>query len=104
MCVVNRYGESRFIVLSHQPEPICCGFIPRISIDLAVNDDLVSSAPEVSRVGDASQPVIGGDFGYPPIERPHASFEPTKMQRFLDGEHRAVRELVKEIVTQPEFR
>ncbi len=66
--------------------------------------DTVARAAEGPRVGDAGQLALSSDFSYPPIERTGASFEPAAMQRFLDGEHRAVRELVKEVITQPEFR
>src|SRR5260221_5600178 len=66
--------------------------------------DTVARAAEGPRVGDAGQLALSSDFSYPPIERTGASFEPAAMQRFLDGEHRAVRELVKEDITQPEFR
>jgi acyl-CoA oxidase len=69
-----------------------------------MNDALAKSAAELNRVGDGSQPAVSSDLSYPPIERPRASFEPVAMQHFLDGEHRPVRELVKQIVTQPEFR
>ena len=68
-----------------------------------MNDALAKSAAELTR-GDGSQPTVSSEFSYPPIERPRASFEPVAMQRFLDGEHRPVRELVKQIVTQPEFK
>jgi acyl-CoA oxidase len=69
-----------------------------------MKDTLARAAADVTRVDDAGQPAVSSDFSYPPIEQPRASFEPAAMQRFLDGEHRAVRELVKEIITQPEFR
>ena len=69
-----------------------------------MKDTLARAAADVTRVDDAGRPAVSSDFSYPPIEQPRASFEPAAMQRFLDGEHRAVRELVKEIITQPEFR
>ncbi len=69
-----------------------------------MNDALAKSAAELTRVSDGSHPAVRSDLGYAPIERPHATFEPIAMQRLLDGEHRAVRELVKEIIIQPEFR
>ena len=63
-----------------------------------MNDALAKSAAERTRVGDRTQPAVSSDLSFPPIERPRASFEPVAMQHFLDGEHRPVRELVKQIV------
>jgi acyl-CoA oxidase len=69
-----------------------------------MKDILARSAAEVTQTGDVGQPPVNRHISYPPIERPRTGFEPAAMQRFLDGEHRAVRELVKQIITQPEFR
>jgi acyl-CoA oxidase len=44
------------------------------------------------------------EYKYPPIESERPSFEAAALQRVLDGEHRDIRELIKQIVTQPEFR
>src|SRR5277367_3641801 len=41
---------------------------------------------------------------YPPIERIPATFDPTVLQRLLDGEHAETRSFVKELVTQPDFQ
>ncbi len=64
---------------------------------------LESPAVETAAAG-WPRPATGPlDRGYPPIEKKLSSFEPVAMQRILDGEHRGVRELVKQIITQPEF-
>lgn len=42
--------------------------------------------------------------GYPAIERRPASFDAKAMQRLLDGEYAEIRTLVKQLITQPEFR
>jgi acyl-CoA oxidase len=44
------------------------------------------------------------DRSYPPIERPSTGFEPATLQAFLDGEFVETRNLVKSIITRPEFR
>jgi acyl-CoA oxidase len=41
---------------------------------------------------------------YPPIERKAATFDPKVLQLLLDGAHAEVRNSVKQIITQPEFR
>ena len=44
------------------------------------------------------------DRSYPPIERPFTGFAPTTLQAYLDGEFVETRDLVKSIITRPEFR
>ena len=44
------------------------------------------------------------DRSYPPIERPVAGFEPATLQAYLDGDFVETRNLVKSILTRPEFR
>lgn len=44
------------------------------------------------------------DRSYPPIERHFAGFDPGTLQAYLDGEFVETRNLVKRIITQPEFR
>jgi acyl-CoA oxidase len=44
------------------------------------------------------------DRSYPPIERPFTGFEPATLQAYLDGEFAETRNLVKGIITRPEFR
>lgn len=44
------------------------------------------------------------DRSYPPIERPFTGFEPAALQAYLDGEFVETRNLVKSIITRPEFR
>ena len=44
------------------------------------------------------------DRSYPPIERPFTGFEPAALQAYLDGELVETHNLVKSIVTRPEFR
>jgi acyl-CoA oxidase len=44
------------------------------------------------------------DRSYPPIERPFTGFDPATLQAYLDGEFLETRNLVKRIITQPEFR
>jgi len=41
---------------------------------------------------------------YPPIERHSSGFEPAALQAYLDGEFVETRNLVKSIITRPEFR
>jgi acyl-CoA oxidase len=41
---------------------------------------------------------------YPPIERKPASFEPKLLQLLLDGNHAEIRNSVKQLMIQPEFR
>jgi acyl-CoA oxidase len=43
------------------------------------------------------------DRTYPPIERPFTGFEPAALQAYLDGESAETRNLVKSIITRPEF-
>ncbi|HYZ75181.1 MAG TPA: acyl-CoA dehydrogenase [Chthoniobacterales bacterium] len=44
------------------------------------------------------------DRSYPPIERPFTGFQPAALQAYLDGEFVETRNLVKSIITRPEFR
>src|ERR1700730_10185879 len=44
------------------------------------------------------------DRSYPPIERNFTGFAPATLQAYLDGEFVETRNLVKRIITQPEFR
>ncbi len=44
------------------------------------------------------------DRSYPPIERPFTGFDAATLQAYLDGEFVETRNLVKRIITQPEFR
>jgi acyl-CoA oxidase len=44
------------------------------------------------------------DRSYPPIERQFTGFDPAALQACLDGEFVETRNLVKQIITQPEFR
>jgi len=44
------------------------------------------------------------DRSYPPIERHFTGFAPATLQAYLDGEFVETRNLVKRIITQPEFR
>src|ERR1700756_4812027 len=41
---------------------------------------------------------------YPPIERRAATFDPKALQRLLDGDNAEIRNSVKQLITQPEFR
>jgi acyl-CoA oxidase len=68
-----------------------------------MKETLAKSATEVPPAG-GGQSAVDSDSSYPPIEPPRSSFEPAAMQRLLDGEHREVRELVKKIITQSEFK
>lgn len=47
---------------------------------------------------------FGEQPGYPAIERKGASFDPKKVQGFLEGEHSEIRMVVKQLITQPGFR
>lgn len=69
-----------------------------------MKETLARSTAEATPVNDVGQPAVSSDFSYPPIESARPSFEPAAMQRFLDGEHREVREIVKQIITQSEFK
>jgi acyl-CoA oxidase len=42
--------------------------------------------------------------GYPPIERKATTFDPEALQRLLDGDQVEIRDRVKQLITQPEFR
>ena len=44
------------------------------------------------------------DRSYPPIERPFTGFAPATLQAYLDGEFVETRNLVKSVITRPEFR
>jgi len=44
------------------------------------------------------------DRSYPPIERPFTGFAPAALQAYLDGEFVETRNLIKSIITRPEFR
>jgi acyl-CoA oxidase len=44
------------------------------------------------------------DRSYPPIERQFSGFDPAALQAYLDGEFVETRNLVKSILTRPEFR
>lgn len=41
---------------------------------------------------------------YPPIERKTSAFDPRALQRLLDGDQAEIRDRVKQLITQPEFR
>ena len=41
---------------------------------------------------------------YPPIERKTPAFDPRALQRLLDGDQAEIRDRVKQLITQPEFR
>jgi acyl-CoA oxidase len=69
-----------------------------------MKETLARSAAELTPVRDVNQSAASSDSGYPPIERVRSGFDPAAMQRFLDGEHRDVREMVKRIISQPEFK
>jgi acyl-CoA oxidase len=51
----------------------------------------------------AGKEMVAGQT-YPPIERRTATFEPTALQRLLDGENAEIRNWVKQLIIQPEFR
>ena len=44
------------------------------------------------------------DRSYPPIERQFTGFDPATLQAYLDGEFVETRNLLKSIITRPEFR
>jgi acyl-CoA oxidase len=54
-------------------------------------------------VNKAAKEMVAGQT-YPPIERRAAAFEPTALQRLLDGDHAEIRNSVKQLIVQPEFR
>jgi acyl-CoA oxidase len=41
---------------------------------------------------------------YPPIERKPATFDPKLLQSLLDGNHAEIRDFIKQLIIQPEFR
>jgi acyl-CoA oxidase len=49
-------------------------------------------------------PVWAAEQTYPPIERKPATFEPKLLQSLLDGNHVEIRNSVKQLMIQPEFR
>ncbi|HEX3446595.1 MAG TPA: acyl-CoA dehydrogenase [Chthoniobacterales bacterium] len=69
-----------------------------------MKNTVARSAEKATPAGEIGQPLIGAEVRYPPTEQPRTGFELAAMQRLLDGEHWAVRELVKQIISQPEFR
>jgi acyl-CoA oxidase len=54
-------------------------------------------------VNKAAEEMVAGQT-YPPIERRAATFEPTALQRLLDGDNAEIRNSVKQLIIQPEFR
>ena len=48
--------------------------------------------------------VWAGGQTFPPIERKPASFDPKILQLLLDGNHVEIRNVVKQLMIQPEFR
>jgi acyl-CoA oxidase len=49
-------------------------------------------------------PTVISGGNYPPIERKVATFDPKVLQLLLDGVHAEIRNSVKQLITQPEFR
>jgi acyl-CoA oxidase len=58
--------------------------------------------PSAANCGSAATAVAGQR--YPPIERKAATFDPKILQLLLDGVHAQVRNSMKQIICQPEFR
>jgi acyl-CoA oxidase len=56
------------------------------------------------KVEGTTAPRKGAEPSYPPIERRPPTFDPKVLQRVLDGEHVEIRNWVKQLITQPEFR
>jgi acyl-CoA oxidase len=55
-------------------------------------------------VDEGPSPASGAGRTYPPIERKAATFDPKILQLLLDGAHAEIRNSVKQLITQPEFR
>jgi acyl-CoA oxidase len=55
-------------------------------------------------VGDGTAPIAMAGGVYPPIERKIATFDSKVLQLLLDGVHVKIRNSVKELVSEPEFR
>jgi acyl-CoA oxidase len=62
-----------------------------------------STMVQTAHGGQVARPATG-DFRYPPIQQQPLGFKPTALQQILDGEHREVRQLVKQLITQSEFQ
>jgi acyl-CoA oxidase len=56
------------------------------------------------KVEGATASQAGAGPSYPPIERRSSTFDPKVLQRVLDGDHVEIRNWVKQLITQPEFR
>ena len=67
--------------------------------------DTLPESMEAAPAGTSNQSSVSQwKRSFPPIEQNSSSFAPDAMQRLLDGEHREIRQLVKQIIAQPEFR
>jgi acyl-CoA oxidase len=67
--------------------------------------DVLQKSVQAPSAANISQPSVRQwERSFPPIEQSDSSFAPNTMQRLLDGEQRDVRQLVKQIITQPEFK
>ena len=55
-------------------------------------------------VDERPTPALIAGWTYPPIERKAATFDPRVLQLLLDGVHVEIRNSVKQLITQPEFR
>jgi acyl-CoA oxidase len=55
-------------------------------------------------VDERPAPALAAGQTYPPIERKPASFDPKLLQLLLDGNHVEIRNSIKQLMIQPEFR
>jgi acyl-CoA oxidase len=68
------------------------------------NPKIKETAEKPFAVEERPAPVSIAARSYPPIERKPATFDPKVLQRLLDGVQVEIRNSVKELITQPEFR
>ena len=68
------------------------------------NTKMKETLEKPSAVEERSAPVSIAVRSYPPIERKPATFDPKVLQRLLDGVQVEIRDSVKQLITQPEFR
>src|SRR6202047_444770 len=54
--------------------------------------------------GDLGNGTAGANSAYPPIERGAGTFNPLSLQKLLDGSYSEIRNLIKQLISRPEFQ
>jgi acyl-CoA oxidase len=54
--------------------------------------------------GDSANGTAGTNSAYPPIERGAGTFSPLSLQKLLDGSYSDIRNLIKQLISRPEFQ